>query len=344
MLLCTALGGVVGGISAGPSNALNADSMPCDADGAPRNAGRDTMLLATVAQLSGAIIPPVLGHLFGLFHQKRQAYRAFFFAAAGLHAISVTLLFLVDPVGERLRQQQKRLREREQQQVAAATAPGTAVVAAPDAGTTLRAPRRQRRLSTPMFPGDGSQPTAVAGPGCCSRCSDAQLLGAAASTMALVGVATALMGAVCVREAVVFGIRRGGGEGGGGAPPTNSSSATTLLLSSYSGGAFDSRTASDGSQGADGSAAGGADAVGLRLCGEASAELVPSDRSVAAWHHGLLLGLLLLGCGAAMATCAAGIACECRWRRARRVRLALQRVGGEEFERDERAAQSVKPD
>ena len=50
--------------------------MPCDADGTPRNAGRDTMLLTTVAQLTSAIVPPVLGHLFGVFRSKSEAYLA----------------------------------------------------------------------------------------------------------------------------------------------------------------------------------------------------------------------------------------------------------------------------
>eukprot|EP01051_Picozoa_sp_SAG22_P001595 SAG22_NODE_64_length_23238_cov_83.185566_8_plen_185_part_00 len=81
VLFCTAIGGVVGGIAAGPGNALNADCMPCDAEGAPRNAGRDTMLLATVSQLTSAIVPPVLGHLFVLFHEKRKAYETFFFVS-----------------------------------------------------------------------------------------------------------------------------------------------------------------------------------------------------------------------------------------------------------------------
>jgi MFS family permease len=192
VLVCTALGGVVGGISAGPSNALNADSMPCDAEGVPRNAGRDTMLLTTVAQLSGAVIPPVLGHLFGFFHEKRRAYRTFFFAAAALHGVSVTLLFLVDPVAE-----QKRLREK---QTAEASA---------EAGAAGEA--RRRRLSTPMFPGDASQPAGVGACNCC--CGRSGALGAAVCATVALGVVMTLMGAVCVREAVVYGILRGARNG-----------------------------------------------------------------------------------------------------------------------------------
>jgi hypothetical protein len=88
----------------------------------------------------------------------------------------------------------------------------------------------------------------------------------------------------------------------------------------------------------------GPDAVGLRLCGEASAELVPSGR-LAVWHHGLLLGLGLMGFGVATSACMVGWGCECRRRRQRRRWLGLQRDGEVEREgRAEGARRGVKPD
>ena len=64
VLFCSVAGGVTSGISAGAASALNADCVPCDADGKPLNAGRDAMLLAAFTQLSSAVVPPLLGHAF----------------------------------------------------------------------------------------------------------------------------------------------------------------------------------------------------------------------------------------------------------------------------------------
>ena len=64
-------------------------------------------LHAYASQFTSAIIPPILGHVFKLFTYKEEAYRSFFFTAAALHAVSVTLLFLVDPAAERQRQQRE---------------------------------------------------------------------------------------------------------------------------------------------------------------------------------------------------------------------------------------------
>ena len=61
------------------------------------------MLLGTVSQLTSAIIPPILGHAFGLFSVRERAYRVFFLCAAAIHAVSVTLYFLIDPVAEHAR-------------------------------------------------------------------------------------------------------------------------------------------------------------------------------------------------------------------------------------------------
>jgi MFS family permease len=101
ILLCSVLGGIVSGVSAGAANALNADCMPCDASGRPINAGRDRMLLGAFSQLASAIIPPILGHAFGFFHSRAFAYKCFFLCAAGLHFLSVTMLLLIDPEAAR---------------------------------------------------------------------------------------------------------------------------------------------------------------------------------------------------------------------------------------------------
>ena len=80
VLFCSVAGGVTSGISAGAASALNADCVPCDADGKPLNAGRDTMLLAAFTQLSSAVVPPLLGHAFVSCHDTRIAaiWGAFF--------------------------------------------------------------------------------------------------------------------------------------------------------------------------------------------------------------------------------------------------------------------------
>ena len=179
-------------------------------------------------------MPPLLGHAFVLFSSKSLAYRSFFIAAAGLHFVSVTMLLLIDPEGERKRQQAD--------DFAAATGPDSEAFTRSDAGRTKR---------------------------CCS-CGR---LGPRLAVVAVTALVGALMtsGLVCAREALVFGIY-----------PSYHAAAnrTTANITLF-------------------------DQAAMRLCGEVTADmghgehghLLPAELQ---WHHGLILGVLLGGCGLAI--------------------------------------------
>eukprot|EP01051_Picozoa_sp_SAG22_P001596 SAG22_NODE_64_length_23238_cov_83.185566_9_plen_238_part_00 len=211
-------------------------------------------------------------------------------AAAALHGISVTLLFLVDPVAE-----QKKIRTA----AAAASAPA----AAGATGTEHHQLSRPRRLSTPMFPGDASQPAAT-GAGTiltsCDCCTRSWLGGVVVCLAATVGAAMALFGVACMHEAIAFGLPG----------PTKSNSTGNA--------SHDNATAAANMSGAD--------MIGLRLCGEVSTELVPG--ALAVWHHGVLLGFALLVLGAFACTCSVGLAWRRRSLRGQSRHLGLQRQGG----------------
>ena len=94
VLLLTALSGLVGGASASASTALMADALPCGADGQPRNASRDMLLLSLGPTLPGIVLPAPLGRLLSTVdHQVRgQGYTAFFLCGACCSALSVLAL------------------------------------------------------------------------------------------------------------------------------------------------------------------------------------------------------------------------------------------------------------
>jgi len=100
VLVCGALGGAVNGLAAGSNAALQADCLPVHPEtGQPVAAARDMLMIGVGVSVMSALVPTVLGHAFVLFPDKRVGYQAFFCAAAAIHAFSVCLLMLVDPVG-----------------------------------------------------------------------------------------------------------------------------------------------------------------------------------------------------------------------------------------------------
>ena len=96
VLLLTALSGLVGGASASASSALMADSLPCGADGQPRNASRDMLLLSLGPVLPGVVLPAPLGRLLSTVKLRGQSYSVFFLCGAACSALSVLALWQVN--------------------------------------------------------------------------------------------------------------------------------------------------------------------------------------------------------------------------------------------------------
>ncbi len=96
VLLLTVLSGLVGGASASASSALMADSLPCGADGQPRNASRDMLLLSLGPVLPGVVLPAPLGRLLSTVKLRGQSYSVFFLCGAACSALSVLALWQVN--------------------------------------------------------------------------------------------------------------------------------------------------------------------------------------------------------------------------------------------------------
>ena len=263
VLLCTAIGGVTSGIAGGSANRFAAECMPCDEFGKTMNAGRDVMLLGTVSQLTSAIIPPILGHAFGWFSEREVAYRTFFLVAAGVHAISVTLYFLIDPAKEH-----KRVRE----------AAATAATAAAGASTTTK--------STDAISADATVTPRKA------RAWSYRLWGASIVALGVCGLVLFGVGAGCIHGAV-------------GCNATRVGHGCTI-----------------------------ADERVISVCGDVSHVVLPDRQR--SWHHGMLLGLGLIGLSVCVLVCFIGCCSIRRTRRrhmldARNAGLQQQTAGFEEI-------------